>query len=195
MKPETIEEAMNDDIAGRRWTVTARYDHPITTPDPDDPSRVRINFSEQTADSYSVCHCRNFSIHRGDFATQPEASAYADELNRLDVQGPIRAEFVERRKRLKELAPYYRSWAYTSQEGPPGARWPTDPDRFLIFDGGVGWHAESWEYLAADKAAIEEHLRGEEANVYRIVDLDTGFDVPFKREIVVTVDLVGPFYL
>lgn len=182
----TLEEAMNDDHAGTRWVVFSAHTAPNMVPVPDKPGWVTMD-PEAKADFWGVAYYADWSVLRGKFESCEQAEAYAGELNRLDVQGPILPEFAARRKLLKKLAPYFGSWTYTSQGGPPEGRWPVDPGRYLIFDGG--WHGESWEYLAPDRTGIEEHLREEESNVYRIVDLDTGLDVPFKREIVVEVDM------
>lgn len=183
ISPATLEEAMKDSLVGRRWVVISHHSASKCVPDQEG------RYLPGPADFYEVVHCRNWGIRRRAFRSEAKATAYADELNRLDFQGPIPPEFAERRKRLKELAPCFNSWAYTSEEGPSQARWPVNPDRYLVMDAGVGWHAESWEHLVPDKAAIEEKLKEEEANIYRIVDLDTGEDVPFTREIVLTVEL------
>jgi hypothetical protein len=174
------------DRAGTRWVVFGTHEHPKGIPDPE--REGWFIYSSGKADWYGVGQWDNWSIRRGGkFKTAAKAQVYADELNRLDVQGPIPPEFVERRKRLKRLAPYFRAWAYTSEEGPPEGRWPVNPDRYLVMDGGVGWHAESWETLVPDLAAVEAALKEDESNVYRVVDLDTGEDVPFTREVSVTV--------
>lgn len=183
-EPMTLDEAENDDLAGERWTVFSMHTKPVGVPQADGTVAYRWS-SGDPADWYGVAHRQNWDLRRGgDFATEAEAVAYADELNRLDVQGPIPPEFAQRRNRLKTLAPYFGSWSY---QGPPAARWPVEPGRYLVLDAGVGFHAESWEYLADDLAAVAEHLRGDETAVYRVVDLDTGEDVPFTRKIVVSV--------
>jgi hypothetical protein len=57
------------------------------------------------------------------------------------------------------------------------------PDRYLVHDGGVGWHAEAFDELAEDLDAVKAMIAGDEANVYSVVDLDTGDEVPFERTV------------
>lgn len=109
-----------------------------------------------------------------------EAEAYAAERNRLEFQGPLDPEFTQRRDRLKKLAPDFDGWAF---EGPPEARWPVRPGKYLVRDGGVGWHPESFDELAEDLGAVRAAIEADESNVYCVIDLDTGLEVPFDRRV------------
>jgi hypothetical protein len=166
---------------GKRWVVNASYGSDALVPVPDKPGWVQFDPAVQ-AESYGVVDAFNWNIQCGKFKSEARARAQAkaNELNRLDVQGPLDPAFAARRKRLKKLAPYYNSGAHS---GPHEARWPVQPDRYLVMDGGVGWHAESCEYLVSDRAGLEENLKEDESNIYRIVDLDTGKDIPFERTV------------
>lgn len=111
------------------------------------------------------------------------AQNLADEFNRYEWQGPLDPAFAERRKRLKRLAPDFNRY----HEGPSEARFPVRPARYLIHDYGVGWHPEDFYDLVDDLSQVEAAIAGDEANVGRVIDLDTGKEVAFTREVVVEV--------
>lgn len=152
-----------------KWVVASRYEKPVEFGEPD---------------RFVVADSGNLSIERGRFSSSDDAKQKADELNRLEVQGPLDPAFAERRNRLKGLAPNFGSFYF---EGPPAARWPVRPSRYLIRDGGVGWHAEESEELVETLADVEAAIAEDEAAVYSVIDLDTGEEIPFKREVSVTI--------
>lgn len=168
-----------------QWVVAILYEEPheMVSRIPAEALNVTVGgkpleFGEPAC--FIVADSENLSNERGRFDKPEEARQAADELNRLQAQGPLDPEFAERRNRLKELAPNFGSFYF---EGPPEARWPVRPGRYLIRDGGVGWHAEESESLAETLADVEAAIAEHESNVYEVIDLDTGSDVPFEREV------------
>jgi len=117
------------------------------------------------------------------------AKLMADERNRFEAQGPLDPAFADRRNRLIELAPDFGGIYY---EGPSAARWPVRPGRYLVRDGGVGWHPMEVDLLAEDLKALREILAKEERDIWQVIDLDTGDEVPFSREITVEVGSAAP---
>jgi hypothetical protein len=169
-----------------RWTVMRGFeakatgDGPVrvTTDLPPTSFTVTVgNVNSRTPEDYEV----QFGPDEGD-----EARALADEFNRYEYQGPIEATCAERYERLKMLCPDFGSFY---SEGPLSARWPVAPGRYLVRDGGVGWHAEAFDQLAEDLNEVRNLIAEDEANVYEVVDLDTGEPVPFVRN--VSVQLLG----
>jgi hypothetical protein len=180
---------MGSKEAMTHWTVAIRYEEPheMVSIFPAEALGISVDgkpveFGEPAC--FIVADSKNLSNERGRFSDPGQAQAAAEELNRLEAQGPLDSEFIDRRNRLKKLAPNFRSFYY---EGPPEARWPVEPGRYLIRDGGVGWHAEDSESLADTLADVEAAIAGDEANVYSVIDLDTGDEVPFEREVSVTI--------
>lgn len=118
----------------------------------------------------------------GPFKAEAGAKRKCDELNREMAQGPLDPAFLERRKRLKRFAPYFHGWAH---EGPSEARWPVRPERYLIescSDDGDSCHE-----LVDTLDQVRERLEDESAG--RVVDLDTGKEVPYERTVTVVIDL------
>jgi hypothetical protein len=133
------------------------------------------NMHSRTPEDYEV----EFGPDEGD-----EAQALADEFNRYEYQGPIDPAYAERYERLKQLWPDFGSFYF---EGARSARWPVAPDRYLVRDGGVGWHPESFDRLAEDLDAVRSFIAEDESNVYEVIDLDLGDEVPFERTVSVAI--------
>lgn len=174
---------------GRAWGVFAHYGPEAcaaaSRPDPDRPGWRIFSMGDGPPDYWLVAS-RFDSSHRqgGRYKSEAAARRKADELNRLDVQGPLDPEFAHRRRRLKRLAPDFGGHFH---DGPREARYPVRPGKYALDVGGHGWHAEYWWELADDLEAVEAVIREEEQTVVRVVDLDTGQDVPF--DVAVTVKI------
>jgi hypothetical protein len=142
--------------------------------------------TEGTLTGYTVSDSygnTDYEVHFGPTG-EKRARALAGEFNRYEWQGPLDPEFTERRNRLKRLAPDFGSFY---SEGPEQARFPVRPGKYLVRDMGVGWHAESHDELADTLADVEAAIAEDEANIWRVVDLDTGDEIPFKREVSVQI--------
>jgi hypothetical protein len=111
---------------------------------------------------------------------EAEAEALAAEFNRYEFQGPLDPEFTDRRDRLKKLVPDFGSFYF---EGPPEARWPVRPGRYLVRDGGVGWHPEDSDSLVDSLDDLKSAIAKDETSVYSVIDLDSGDEVPFERQV------------
>lgn len=167
-----------------RWGVSIGYEHPPTKPIPGRPG-WRTTDLEGVEPSY-YCVSDVFGTSKEEVRFGPDerkdAEAFAAERNRLEWQGPLDPEFTERRERLKTLAPDFGGWAH---EGPREAQWPVCPGKYLVHDCGVGWHPEDYYELIDDLAGVEAAIAADEANVGAVIDLDTGREVAFDREVVV----------
>lgn len=182
---------MPDSAWEDRWTVYRYLEYPdqvISEPNAEGWSKVDLgkgvtsgwqikpgNLRSRTPEDYEV----NFGPDE-----EAEAIALCEEFNRYEWQGPLDPDFEARRGRLRKLCPDFGSYFY---EGSQAARWPVRPGRYLVRDGGVGWHAESSDELADDLGALKDLLAEEERSIFSVIDLDTGDAVPFTREIAVTV--------
>lgn len=105
------------------------------------------------------------------FGSEQEATAKANELNKADVLASlnIKPEFLERRKRLQALGETFLV-AYGE------ARWELEPGRYAVMEFSDNYSDYFWgtvETLDEVTAAIKE------GDVARVVDLDSGNDVPF----------------
>jgi hypothetical protein len=171
-----------------RWVPAIRYEEPfeMVTRIPAEAFTLKSDgkvIEPGDPACYVVVNAKNLGEEGGRFDTPEKAIEAANEMNRAAVQGPLDPEFAARRNRLKELAPRFGPLFY---DGPPEARWPVRPGKYLLHDYGVGWHADvSWE-LADDLETVRAAFSEPEANIGRIIDLDTGEEVDFKREVVVT---------
>lgn len=113
------------------------------------------------------------------FPTLEKAQARADELNEGDVIASLELgpEAEKRLRAFRELVKGQFSWAGEYW-------WARKPGRYAIEtddDGGTCWAT------VKSLAAVEEEVRTDYQTVYRVVDLDTGEDVPFTREVSVSV--------
>lgn len=168
-----------------RWTVYTSYGPSAGVPDPDRPGWRIFRCGESEPTGFTVRDAFGTSKESFDFSADERgtASAFAEEKNREEAQGPLDPAFLDRRNRLKEIAPDFGSFYY---EGPPAARWPVRPGRYLVRDGGVGWHAEAFDELVETLSDVEAAIAADESSVYSVIDLDTGEEVPFEREVSVT---------
>lgn len=169
-----------------KWVVAIRYDEPFEMVSRFPAEALGLTVDGKPVETgeptcFVVANAMKLSDERGRFDNPQRAQEEADELNRAAAQGPLDPEFAERRERLKALAPDFNRYF----EGPRGARWPVRPAKYLIHDWGVGWHPEDFYALAEDLAAVEAAIAGDEANVGKVVDLDTGEEIIFEREVVV----------
>lgn len=170
-----------------RWVVCSTRSLEGVEPGPPDENGNRwfslgdgklLGFVVRTGNSLS--HTPEDYEVEFDANEEDAAKALAAEFNRYEWQGPLDSEFEARRDRLKKIAPGYGSFYY---EGPTEARFPVRPGRYLIHDGGVGWHAEASDELADDLDDVREAIAGVESNIYSVIDLDTGDEVPFGRSV------------
>jgi len=175
----------------RRWCVFVSKSRTGIEPGPPDENGKRwISLSDGETTGFTVRTGNvnsqtpeDYEVHFG-----PDegagAKALADEFNRYEWQGPLDPDFERRRDRLRELAPRFGSFYY---DGPPEARWPVRPGRYLVHDGGVGWHPEDFHELVETLTDVQAAIAQDESNVYSVVDLDTGEEVPFERQVSVTI--------
>lgn len=170
-----------------RWGVFVGYEHAPTKPVPDRPGWSTTALEGVEPSYYCVSDMYGTSKEEIRFGPdeRDKAEAFAEERNRLEWQGPLDPEFIERRERLKKLAPDFGGW---SHEGPTAARWPVRPGKYLIHDGGVGWHPEDTQWLVDTLDEVREAIAEDEANVWKVVDLDTGEEVEFHREVIVRLE-------
>lgn len=151
------------------------------------PWAVWENYSPpfQEPDHWTVQQQGNHDKTHGPYKTAAAAQRRCDELNREMAQGPLDPAFKARRARLVRLAPGGTCYLH---EGPPGTQWPICPDRYLVFGFADGWHGDSYVDLYPTLDAVQAALEDPEGNeIDRIVDLDTGADVPFERNISVRI--------
>lgn len=111
------------------------------------------------------------------FASSKEAEARAKELNEADAIASLRVPRTHRERfdRFRDLHGDYFGWWYYGDERHPLTRLPRKPGRYAVaiyWDDGSDW--KTVETL--DEA--RELIAG--GDVDRIVDLDTGDEVPFK---------------
>lgn len=105
--PQTLEEAMADDHAGKRWVA---FSYHTNRPRPVLGKRGWFRFDADDADWHGVGHFANWNIRRGgEFRTADEAVAFAAELNRLDAE---------------ELAPRFDAPFSPSRENAPAPHHP-----------------------------------------------------------------------
>ena len=167
--PVGVAMSQQDERTGRRWGVYREYKGPF---EPEEDGRFRVPPKDREPDSYIVRDQFEGGGKTYRFKSAEAAERRAAELNRCDVQGPLDPAFKTRRNRLKRLEPHYRGWMY---EGPPEARWPVRPARYLIQGHDDGWHGEARAELVETLEAVREHLEGDTGHeVYRVIDLDTG---------------------
>lgn len=110
------------------------------------------------------------------FDTAEAAEARADELNQAAVVASLDFDpaFAGRRERLKLLGETF--WVRYG-EGHPETRWPEKPGRYAVEAYSERYSGSFWEThetLDEVRAAIVQDEIG------RVVDLDTGLDVPFS---------------
>ncbi len=175
-----------------RWTVFERYEQRRVTAVAGFGQALVVTqtgepfVGDDEPSFYFVADYRDSTKRReGDFATYEEAQAAADEANRFDAQGPLDPNFEQRRFRLKGLAPDF-GYLY---EGPSEARWPIRPGKYLLDCMGHGWHPSSYWELADTVDDVKAQILDDEQTVFRVIDLDTGAEVEFKRTVLVDVSV------
>lgn len=163
---------------GYRWVVAMKYDGPLKM-----VSRIpvegRLTINGERAE---VGPIRSFIVTddqlaeaKGEFATAEEAVALCEALNDADASSELSNDpvFVARRERLKALGETF--WVRYG-EGYPAARWPSEPARYAIKSYSERYSETFWETYETLADVQAEILTGD---VVRVVDLDTGEDVPF----------------
>jgi hypothetical protein len=176
------EQAKQDEHTGHRWGVYGCYDGPFDSTQNNDGSySVSLSTQGRKPTGYAVMDMFGKGGERYRFKSEKAAQRRADELNRLDWQGPLDPAFKARRNRLKRLSPDFGSWMY---EGPAAARWPVRPQRYLIQGHDDGWHGEAWDQLKDTLDEVRETLESDIGHeVWRVVDLGTGSEVEFERHV------------
>lgn len=110
------------------------------------------------------------------FATEEKARARAERLNRADVLASLNLDPTAQTRRL-HLQALGETFNVRYGEGHPEARWPTKLGRYAVEEYSDRYSESFWHM----RETIEE-VRADiaDGDVERVVDLDTGADVPFK---------------
>lgn len=174
-----------------RWTVFRSLTFPKAAySEPDEDGLTSVDLGDGVTVGWTVMtgnvRSRTPEDYEVEFGPDEEEAArqLAEEFNRYEWQGPLDPAFEGRRSRLIDLDANLHGVCF---EGPPMDRWPVRPARYLVRDGGVGWHAEGEDILVDELPAVEAILGEEERSIWSVIDLDTGDEVPFTREIAVAV--------
>ena len=182
---------MTDRKPGFRWSVGVRYsklrEKVFTEEDakqrrrgwsngpPPEVGSIVYTLDGATPDYWFVTEAGKLDDRLGEhFVSLEEAEARAEELNVADVRATLDLDpaFEERRERLKTLDPHRSTYAHGWHRE---ALYPVRPERYAaqVFydDGDVSW--EGYDTLEKVREVIASD------RVERVVDLDTGADVPF----------------
>lgn len=159
------------------------------------PEQARVEYSHEQAIADGTANPRPYMVMIPDyyfitkgntlrdelgqhFDSSEEAEARATELNRADVLASLNLDsaFAGRRERLQQLGETF--WVRYG-DGHPEARWPKDPGRYALHVYSERYSESFWEtHETLDEVRSEIEREGD--NVSRVVDLDTGEDVPFS---------------
>jgi hypothetical protein len=161
--------------AGFRYSYGSSHSGP-GVPIPDKPGWRTLG----PADYYFICTAGDLSDKRGEhFATKEAAEARVKELNDADALASIKVPRTHRKRfdRYRELLGDYWGWSSYSAvygERHPLMGLPRKPGRYAVDE----WYGDdsSWETYETMAEVEERVLTG---SVGRIVDLDTGDDIPF----------------
>jgi hypothetical protein len=159
---------------GERWGVTATYEKDAVTrmADPDRSGWV-IHKPGPTPSYFQVCDRFGDAPPHGPFSMRDQAAAHAAALNRVDVEATWDPAFKTRRERLRALGETF--WVRYG-EGPWEARWPEKPGRYAVESFSERYSESFWETVESREDVEAEIVGGD---VSRVVDLDTGDEIPF----------------
>lgn len=123
---------------------------------------------------------------RRHFKTEAAAEKAVEKLNDADAIASLRIPRThqERFDRFRALHTHF-DWTFYDHEHHPLTRLPRKPGRYAVetyYDGGTDW--ETYETLDEVRQQIVED------DVSRVVDLDSGEDVPFT--VSVEIELPAP---
>lgn len=171
-----------------QWTVVARYARPagikagppiLCEVSSTDVSLFvngeRVSLGEPV--DFLIVDSSDWQRARDRYASRSLAETECERLNRVDAEERGDPTATTRRERLRSLG---KTFWVSYGEGHPEFRWPARPGRYALEEFSERYSESFWDTV---ETRDEVEARILEESVGRVVDLDTGEEIPFTVKV------------